>query len=364
MAKRTRHVFPTEEVPHLWMHQSQESATNPKGRHASHGNLYFEKETIYSYGSHFPIAMHVTEGKKKAILFTTNSYSNTTAKQRAIPRDYPVFYIPSQMWWSRPDCVKAYQKTVDQKFEEAKKARKWAPSAFSAMMAEFNEARAFEKFFKRKSMVKLPVTGKKLKEFEAECKAKERRAIELEQTALLRKPELDAKREKRDQAEQFKVETAIQQAKENYPLLIDEWKTQLVQWQIGTSNSIPRFPRFEIKFSHKIARKHGYNLYQIEREFQQQFPQQELEVMLRVEKDEVVTSMGARVPVEHAKRGLRLVKAVMKSGKEYHRNGHTEHLGHYAIDSITKDGTLKAGCHVIRWSAIEKIAPSLEAKNG
>jgi hypothetical protein len=83
--------------------------------------------------------------------------------------------------------------------------------------------------------------------------------------------------------------------------------------------------------------------------------------MLRINGNEVETSLGARVPVSHAKRGLAFVRRVVSSGQEYVRNGHTLHLGHYAIDRIETDGTLHAGCHVIKFSEIENLAPALDA---
>ena len=53
MNKRKKHVFDTGEIPHLWAHRTQDEARNRQG------NLYFTGDTIYSYGSHFPIARHV-----------------------------------------------------------------------------------------------------------------------------------------------------------------------------------------------------------------------------------------------------------------------------------------------------------------
>ncbi len=61
----------------------------------------------------------------------------------------------------------------------------------------------------------------------------------------------------------------------------------------------------------------------------------------------VETSRGAQVPVSHAIRGLRFVRAVVARGEAFQTNGHTFHLGHYKIDRIDVDGTLTAGCHVI-----------------
>lgn len=72
------------------------------------------------------------------------------------------------------------------------------------------------------------------------------------------------------------------------------------------------------------------------------------------------TDRGARVPVEHARRALRFVRVVMARGQEYQRNGHTEHIGHYAIDRVEVDGTLHAGCHVIKWDEIERCGQLLE----
>src|SRR5579872_7219827 len=96
---RRRNVFPTDEIPHLWMHKSQDSARNPGG------NLFFHDDTIYSYGHHFPIARHVTNGKQgkreqSAVLFTTGRYSVTTSKhigmvRGAIPKDVQVFEVPN-----------------------------------------------------------------------------------------------------------------------------------------------------------------------------------------------------------------------------------------------------------------------------
>jgi hypothetical protein len=68
-----RSVLKSNEVFHFWANKIQTS-----GRCS---NVFFEKNVIYSYGYHFPIARHMTNVRgESAILFTTRSYSNTTAK--------------------------------------------------------------------------------------------------------------------------------------------------------------------------------------------------------------------------------------------------------------------------------------------
>lgn len=64
----------TAEIAHLWVNKIQEEARN------SNNNFYFDGDTIYSFGNHFPIATHY----KDVILFTTKSYSSTTAKHIGI----------------------------------------------------------------------------------------------------------------------------------------------------------------------------------------------------------------------------------------------------------------------------------------
>jgi hypothetical protein len=87
----------------------------------------------------------------------------------------------------------------------------------------------------------------------------------------------------------------------------------------------------------------------------------DIPVMLRIAGDELQTSRGARFPVSHAKRALAFVRKVRESGQAYVRNGHTIHLGPYALDRIEPDGTVKAGCHVVSWEEIQRLAPTLDS---
>lgn len=61
-------VLNSNELAHVWASQSQN-----EGRA---GSFYFRDKTIYSYGSHFPIATIAGND----VLFTMRSYSNSTAK--------------------------------------------------------------------------------------------------------------------------------------------------------------------------------------------------------------------------------------------------------------------------------------------
>jgi hypothetical protein len=68
------------------------------------------------------------------------------------------------------------------------------------------------------------------------------------------------------------------------------------------------------------------------------------------------TSRGARVPLDHAVKAFRVIKRLRDKGQTYERNGHTIHLGHFALDSIDNAGNVRAGCHTVEWEEIARVA--------
>jgi hypothetical protein len=64
-----------KQVAHLWANKSRERA---KG-----SSFYFEGDTIYSYGAHFPIARHL----RGVVLFTSKGYSSSTARHKSYVRN-------------------------------------------------------------------------------------------------------------------------------------------------------------------------------------------------------------------------------------------------------------------------------------
>ena len=107
-------VLNADNVAHTWANQQQNEARTPNN------SFYFYNDTIYSYGSHFPIAKHIINSKgETAILFTTRGYSNTTSKhiavvRRSIPNRDSIIYCNNPensaneniLYWNRViDCI-------------------------------------------------------------------------------------------------------------------------------------------------------------------------------------------------------------------------------------------------------------------
>jgi len=310
MNKRKKHVFDTGEIPHLWAHRSQDEARNRQG------NLYFSGDTIYSYGSHFPIARHVvSETGERAVLFTTATRSVTTsghcsAVRSAIPSGVPVFHVPTVCHGrysgseltaddhagNLTDYVERIEKHVI-KSARAKSShtKEWSHECAVCLR---QEAFAYCAFFG------LPVPN-----------ITEVPKLDSDALTAIRKREAKRAAEKAEQTKRERAEAIVRQRE-----LITKWRAGLYS---GCLYDVP--------------------------------------TMLRIDGDEVVTSRGARFPVSHAKRALAFIRKVREFGQAYVRNGHTIHLGPYAIDRIESDGTVKAGCHVVSWEEIERIASVLDS---
>lgn len=78
--------------------------------------------------------------------------------------------------------------------------------------------------------------------------------------------------------------------------------------------------------------------------------------LMRIIGDELQTSWGARVPLDHAVRAFRFIKRCKESGAAWQRNGRTIRVGHFHVDSISPSGDFVAGCHRFNWPEIERVA--------
>lgn len=309
---RQRNVYPTDRIAYLWMHKTQSEARNQLG------NLYFQVATIFSYGSHFPIAKHVTSknGKQTAIEFTTRSYSKTTSKhlclvRRAIPSGVTVFNVQNVNGY-HSDNIKAYMLESKQTLEKAARSRKYATKLLDQALALRDECRAYAKF-----------NGEKMPRFAFLPANKELTGLrERLKIVDAKQRKLDAKANK-ERAEREAIEKAKQ---------LEKAQSAMSAWLAGGD-----IDTWSIRI---------------------------LPCELRIVDNEVETTLGASVPIDHAVRVLKAIRKVVASGQEFVTNGHTIPVGHHKVDRIEANGTLHAGCHHISLQAIERIAPELEAYNG
>jgi hypothetical protein len=310
MKKRKKYVYDTGEIPHLWAHRTQDEARNRQG------NLYFDGDTIYSYGSHFPIARHATnDAGERAVLLTTSTYSVTTsshcsAVRSAIPSGIPVFHVLNVChgrYSGSELTTNDHTGNLNDYAERIEKHVVTSARARSSYTKEWNHEHAVslrDEAFAYCAFFGLPVPN-----------IPEVPDLDSDALTAIRKREAKRSAKRAEQTKRERAEALIRQQE-----LITKWRSGQYS---GCLYDVP--------------------------------------VMLRIDGDEVVTSRRARFPVSHAKRALAFVRKVRESQKAYVRNGHTIHLGPYALDRIEPDGTVKAGCHVVCWQEIERIAPLVDS---
>jgi hypothetical protein len=304
--KRVKHVVSSGEVPHLWFHKAQASAKNGTG------SFFFEGDTIFSYGRHFAIARHVTSGKRSAVLFTEHNYSNTTsghksAVRSAIPEGTLIFHVLDVFRYDRSGNhetnLKYYMECIERHLVTASRARssykkEWEHSRAVSLRTE---AREYAKFFKQPLPKIAPIPA-------------------LDSAALANIKKREAKKSAQQAAEtKARVIEAVKQEAE----LLARWRTGEVR-----NSSLYVSP---------------------------------IALRLTQDKTEVETSRGARIPVDHARRVLAVVRRVVERQEAFVSNGHSIHAGPYKVDRIETNGTLKAGCHTIALAEMELLAPQLEA---
>jgi hypothetical protein len=310
MNKRKKHVFDTGEIPHLWAHRTQDEAQNRQG------NLYFTGDAIYSYGSHFPIARHLTnDAGERAVLFTTATHSVTTsshcsAVRSAIPSGIRVFHVPNV-------CHGRYSGSELTANDHTGNLNDYAERIEKHVITSARARSSYAKTWNNQSAGHLRDQAFAYSAFFGLPAPNIAEVPELDSDALttIRKREARRSAEKAEQTKRERAEAIVRQQE-----LITKWRAGQYS---GCFYDVP--------------------------------------TMLRIDGDEVVTSRGARFPVLHAKRALAFIREVRESKQAYARNGRTIHLGPYSIDRIESDGTVKAGCHVVSWEEIERLAPLLDS---
>lgn len=301
-----RNVVTSKEIGHLWAHQTQTSAR-------SAASVSFEGPDFYSYST---VIASIVTGKDgtKAFLHSKDRYSNTTSKHQCWARQAAFgreFYIPGTSrhnndTFSNPARIlAAWTEEVKDKLSEGSRAREpkktrliLEASQLVDLMREFAEFMGLKK-------VKYPALPNSVAELASMMEIEEKR-----KAAAAKKAEARRNREE-------------------------------------AAARLDAFPKMEAWLRGENVDTWSFGRY--------------YDTLLRVFGDQVETSKGAAFPVSHAKRGLALVEAVRNGGKEWVRNGHTCHLGHYQIDRIEPNGTVHAGCHLVSYAAIERIAPEVIA---
>lgn len=289
-----------KDVCHVWSHQLQSDAR--------YGNIYFQGDTIYSYGSHFPMARHVTVKGKHVVLFTTRRRGCTTSghlneTRGAIPPDVPVFHVDDVMKKPSKADLKNYSKRIAVQSLVCAVSRTQAEWNIGELQKLVDQSNAFCETFGFKTRFTMPANLDEMKALSAEHAAKETKSNKAKD----------------------------RQAKDRLAKEAAELADKLAQWLQGASVHPGRFD--------------GYDY-----------------LRLTADGKEVETTQRAIVPLKHVNRVAKLILRKATAGQSWHSNGETIRVGEYQLDHIYENGNVRVGCHLFARSEIERFAGVLGVK--
>jgi len=326
-----------EDCAHAWAneHSTHGEVYSPPGAPT---RMYFEQhnDTIYSYGSHFPIATRIKDDKKgNIILFTTDTYSNTTSKQVGIVRDaipdwYEVILVPKPhaAWHTYSyarDNVYSMLTSLYEYLQKQKRARK---NDYTFEIAELvKNIKRYIEYFR--------IKGKMLKQ--VRDKARNNHTTHLYK--LLRSIYGG---EMNDLIEEFSAIAEKRKAK-----LREENKVKIEEWLEGKD-----------RFLSGLGRDY-----------------------LRIKDGQIETSQGVKVGLPEAKALYNVIRLVQKGivppgdsrevarsikdkfGDKYSEvvNGGLKIAG-WGVQRIMSDGRFIAGCHKIFPAEVDRVATQLNWK--
>lgn len=329
-----RTVFPSAQVAHLWANRSQPSARN------GNRTVYFNGDTIYSYGGHFPMATWAHKpGYGDVVLLNTNSYSISTSRhqryvRQALADDVKIVPVKDPLGTGERNLAGAV-KDAEAAFKKLKLGRgEW-------LIRDYK--RQTEIVAKVADWYVLPMPTLPVVTAEMRAKIMERQAADVGRAERKRRSE--ALRERSVMLgvakaagfvppENFNVENDVawEAVRDQIYFFNKAWHKRSIEekradWQAGLSVALP---------------------------WEAQKP-----VMLRAIKSRVETSQGATFPLADGIKAVAFIRSVKANGKSWHRNGETLPVGGFQVDHIDSEGNVKAGCHDIANSEIERLAKEI-----
>jgi len=346
-------VFRSAEIAHIWANRGA-----PYGR--SPGNLSFDGDSIKSYAT--VIGRRITARGKTAYVLDRASFSNSTSKSqsrvwRAIPDTEKTFMVRigkrgQSLHFTPAELAAHYEARAEELAEELPsryariRAEQWqavtaelekaadALAYFGLGVARLQKKIAARKAGDATAAETLRLAGIKWKAAQAAKAARElkdRTARNIAEAEKYIAGGIDPLRWVDLGGKQAALETLPPDLRARFVAAVEAGNSRLCdEWRNGVAVSLPH----------------------------------DAPTMLRVEGgqddrgaiiQEMVTSKGARVPLEDAKRTYRF--AMLARAKGWHKNGETHKIGAYQLDAVNDAGVV-AGCHRVTWAEIERFAAS------
>lgn len=317
----TQTVFDNAMVAHVWAQRSQE-----EGR-SHNGNFSFSGDTLYSYSTPIGKFVEVPE-KGYAVLVTSRRYSRTTSGKH-MPALHRALSSEGYRNEFEVPCVAPH-----------------GPSDHAA-----NLAHLVNEFEDRANKALRARDDWRLGRLDDDLVEAAKRVERYAELFRLEAPKLNPI----DRASEVRMARAAREAKANTPAAIAKRGIAREQREARAARKL-ELERLEgVERVEAWKRGEPVNL---------RYGETGGDVVLRVRGDMLETSLGAKVPLEQAVRVFKFVKLCKARGQgsaphaniAWKRNGAHLPVGHFEVDWVTTTGSFRAGCHLIHWPEIERVA--------
>lgn len=323
--KRVKQVFGNmSEIAHIF--------ANEPGRDCRFGSGYVEKDVIYSFSRHFPIAKRYVDKKgKTTIFFTLDTYTHTTSKHirdvSAATRHLDKLYMPKVPgYYSSPDHdvnVVIWENKIEGLLKKAISSRENKEWYVKDAKHSVGQLEAYIAFFKLKvdKGIKALIADAKSDKWENQIEEyKKKKEARLSDPLLLEKQEKARKyredKELRDNAEQIK-----------------KWRKFEV---ISPYLEVSKRMRWNDRYRNRPD-------------------------LLRYDpmKDRMQTSQGVEIPVEVSKKFYRYIQVILaKGGCNSEECCNYKLLDLYKVTEVTEE-RIKVGCHTIKMDEVHNMAKQM-----
>lgn len=345
-------------VAHLWANEKRESANG--------SNLYFEGESIYSYGRHFEVGRIVRNKRgKKAYLINDEYYSSSTCKHQSyvhnsIPTGSKVFSVGYNMSnTGNMAFVTSRLESIKDAIEKYKKARTKLPyqnvwGAFKNLMGyiEFFDMETPQRLLKKSANEWLGINHElpwKSDEIKREHVRELKRIFQI----LLNHQALEVP----GTVNVVVDEVCGEGTWAKYTIRCQRWtegceKREAIALEEARKQEEVRNKTLEEQI--RIWKSGEISHLNYCRWFEDDQPN----VWLRIKNGKIETSKGIKIEQTEAERLWRLIK-VFHNGGQFQHDLALDVTGHRWAFNRYENDMLTAGCHRIAYSEMESIAKQL-----
>lgn len=316
----------TAEAVHAWAGRHSDDGRNPNS------SVYFVGLTIYSYGSHFPMARHISFND---VLLTYDRYSNTTNKHqhqvwRAVSHKNTIYVHDV----NHPLSTGGVAQTI----ASAESLLKDAAKRRSKDRAGEDIHSAWQQVENLYEIAAMPDFKAEWKELPALAKRRLGATRKLIEACKVDVASAMAKMTEADKAAEKRARIKKEKARK---IKVAEYEILMADWLVGLRSGALMAAQYILGTDGLRLGETGLT---------------------------VTTTQGLVVPAEDCRRAWPLIQRVYKAQDEkvgpieLFRDASTDkpRFGNFQLSRIEKDGTVVVGCHRFKRWVVEHLATQLE----